>query len=80
MNTRINLELLTQQSVTVMTTRVFEDNGQEFATPPHAKAYVNSAEDRKHLKAELPEPFLSAVLAIWGDAPTVFFEDEEAAG
>lgn len=75
MNTKINLERLNEQSVTVMTTRTFEDNGQEFATPPHARAYVNNASDREQLKADLPEPFLSAVFAVWGDAPTVFSEE-----
>jgi len=78
MKTQISLALLNEQSATVLTTKIVEDAGEEFCTPPHAKAYINSAEGREELKAEVPEPFLSAVLAAWGDTPTLAFEFSES--
>ena len=77
MKTEINLELLTEKSVTLMTTKIFEDCGEEFRAPPHAKAYLNSTRGRAELKEELPEPFLSAVLAVWGKKPTIQEEVEQ---
>ena len=71
MKQNISLDLLTEQSVTVMTTRTFEDNGQEFTTPPHAKAYMNSKRGREEVTAEVPEPFAAAILAAWGDVANV---------
>jgi len=71
MKTTIKLDLLTTDRVTLMTTRTFEDQGQEYETPPHAKAYINSVDGRDELMAEVPEPYLSAVLAVWGEKPTV---------
>ena len=42
----------------------------------HRKAYFNSESGRAELKKEIPEQYASAVLAIWGDKPTVM-EDVE---
>ena len=78
MNTEITLDALCVQSVTVLKTKVFEADGELFRMPPHAKAYINSTAGRQELAEELAEPYLSAVLAVWGDAPTVFPEESEA--
>ena len=66
MLTKINLESLSVNSVTVQTTV-----GEEL---PHAKAYVNSPSGRTVLANEVPEPYLSTILETWGSAPTL--EDE----
>ena len=73
MITRITLDMLTETGVSVKTQKYIEDGGVEYAVgEPHRKAYVNSERGRAEIAAELPEPYLSAVLAVWGEAPTVF--------
>lgn len=73
MITRITLDMLTETSVSVKTQKYIEDGGVEYAVgEPHRRAYVNSERGRAEIAAELPEPYLSAVLAVWGEAPTVF--------
>lgn len=73
MITKISLDMLTESSVSVRTQKYITDEGVEYAVgEPHRCAYVNSERGRAEIAAELPEPYLSAVLAVWGDAPTVF--------
>ena len=70
---KITLDMLTETSVSVKTQKYIEDGGVEYAVgEPHRRAYVNSERGRAEIAAELPEPYLSAVLAVWGEAPTVF--------
>lgn len=76
MKIKITLDSLCTDSVTVLTTRVFEENGEEYAFPPHARAYYNHAKGREQLEAELTEPYLSAVFAVWGNEPTLEYEEE----
>ena len=72
MEETVMLELLTQDSVSVKTQKVLLQNGTVYQVGcPHRCAYVNSVSGRKQLAAELPEPYLSAVLAVWGSVPTV---------
>lgn len=77
MTIETSLDVLTPDSVTVKTTKIFEDGGETYRMPPHAKAYINSGAGRAELETEVTEPYLSAVLAVWGDAPTVFPEETE---
>lgn len=37
----------------------------------HRKAYFNSESGRAELSDEIPEPYVSAVLAVWGNTPTI---------
>lgn len=37
----------------------------------HRKAYFNSENGRTELSEEIPEPYVSAVLAVWGNTPTI---------
>jgi len=71
MVTETKLNGLNANSVSLLTTKVLEDGGETFRMPPHTKAYINSSEGRAELLAEVTEPYLSAILAVWGDAPTV---------
>ena len=70
--TRISLDVLNEYSVTVKTQQYMELEGEELNVGElHARAYANSERGRAELAEEVPEPYLSAVLAVWGDEPTV---------
>lgn len=69
---KISLDALNENSVTVKTQQYIEVNGEELNVGDiHAKAYMNSERGREELAEEVTEPYLSAVLSVWGDAPTV---------
>lgn len=69
---KFSLDMLTETSVSVKTQRYIKDGGIEYPVgEPHRCAYVNSERGRAEIAAELPEPYLSAVLAVWGENPTV---------
>lgn len=75
MEERISLDYLTTQGVSVSRQKVLVQNGEEYAVGlPHRRAYVNSLRGRKEIMQELSEPYQSAVLAVWGDAPSVTTE------
>lgn len=68
--------MLTETGVSVKTQKYVEDGGIEYAVgEPHRRAYINSERGRNEIAAELPEPYLSAVMSVWGDAPTVIESD-----
>lgn len=72
MTTTITLDALTKNSVSVKRQKTITAEGSTYEIgDPHRCAYVNSVSGRKQLAAELPEPYLSAVLAVWGSVPTV---------
>ena len=69
---KISLDMLTETSVSVKTQKYVEDGGVEYAVgEPHRRAYVNSERGRAEIAAELPEPYLSAVMSVWGDSAKV---------
>lgn len=65
----ITVDNLTTESVSVKTQRVLiEDDGAETALGlPSRKAYINGDSGRSELAAEVPEPYFSAILAVWGE-------------
>lgn len=65
----ITVDNLTTLSVSVKTQRVLiEDNGTETALGlPSRKAYTNSNDGRTELAAEVPEPYFSGIIAVWGE-------------
>lgn len=65
----ITVDNLTTESVSVKTQRVLiEDDGTETALGlPSRKAYINGDSGRSELAAEVPEPYFSAILAVWGE-------------
>lgn len=66
--TRINLDVLNEYSVTVKTQKYMELEGEELNVGElHARAYPNSERGRAELAEDVPEPYLSAVFAVWGD-------------
>ena len=57
---------------TIITLEIFIQDGVSYEIgEPHRCAYVNSVSGRKQLAAALSDPYLSAVLAMWGNTPTV---------
>ena len=56
-----SLEQLTAESVNVV----------EISIARSRMAYVNSPTGRKQLTETLPEEYVKAVLALWGENPTV---------
>ena len=34
-------------------------------------AYINSERGRAQAEKEIPEPYLSAIMSMWGDSPTI---------
>lgn len=72
MNYEISIDNLSLYGVSVKTQGYVEIEGiKHYIDKPHRKAYSNSVQDREELKNELAEPYYSAVMAVWGDEPTV---------
>ncbi|MGM9567974.1 MAG: hypothetical protein ACI3W6_07340 [Clostridia bacterium] len=69
---KISLDVLNEDSVTVKMWQYIEVDGEALHMGElHAKAYMNSERGREELAEEVPEPYLSAVLSVWGEEPTV---------
>lgn len=70
--TKITLDHLTENSVSVLTQQFADLNGQTVQVGEnHRTAYMNSEYGRIELKSKLTEPYLSSVMAVWGGNPTV---------
>lgn len=81
----IFLDALTNESVSILTktmvlmpTEIVNDDGETEIIMEetqigenHRCAYVNSVSGRASIANDLAEPYLSAVMEIWGDTPTV---------
>lgn len=68
----ITLDMLSQDSVSVRRQKYAVVDGQEYPVgQPWRRAYVNSTKGRERIQRELPDPYLSAVMAVWGETPTV---------
>jgi hypothetical protein len=68
----MSIDTLTPYSVGIKTQRFIEIDGQKFPVGnPNRAAYVNSERSRIDLINNVPEPFLSSVLGVWGDIATV---------
>ena len=69
---KISLDALNENSVTVKTQQYIEVDGKALHVGElHAKAYMNSERGREELAQDVLEPYLSAVLAVWGEEPKV---------
>jgi len=66
------IEMLTQDSVSIKKQKYIVADGQEYAVgEPWRRAYINSEKGREQVQTEVPEPYLSAIMTVWGDTPTV---------
>jgi hypothetical protein len=69
---KITLDMLTRDSVSVKTEKFIEIDGVEYQVgEPHRRAYVNSLSGRAAVATELPEAQAKAIMAVWGETPTI---------
>ena len=68
---KIIVDMLTQDSVSILTRKTAVIDGQTYTLGDHRCAYSNSTSGRKILSDEQPSDVVAAVMARWGDAPTV---------
>jgi hypothetical protein len=69
---KITLDMLTQDSVSLKKQNHTVVDGKEYPIgEPWRRAYVNSVQGRSQVQAEVPEPYKSAIMAVWGDVPTI---------
>lgn len=72
MEHEIILDNLSTTSVSIKTMNyTIIDGVKYYFGEPHRKAYVNSINGRIDIANELAEPYLSAVMEVWGTEPTV---------
>ena len=67
----IALENLTQDSVSVLKKPYIDFMGQRFYGANIRNTYVNSLSGRTSAKEDLPDDYYNAVIAVWGNSPTV---------
>lgn len=73
---KYTLDNLTQDSVSVKKQTYMDYMGQIYPIgEPWRRAYVNTEQGRQQIIDELPQAQVNAIMAVWGDAPTV--EEEE---
>jgi hypothetical protein len=74
----ITLQDLDRDKVNVMRQKYIELEGTSYPIGDiFRRSYANSANGRKQVQEEIAEPYLSAVMAVWGEEPTVFPEEPE---
>lgn len=72
MQETITIDALTKNSVSIKRQKTITADGSTYEIgDPNRCAYANSSSGREQIAEDLPEPYLSAVLAVWGDNPTV---------
>lgn len=66
------VDMLTKDSVSVKTSKYTTIEGVKYQLgEPHRRAYVNSARGRAELSEGEPAEVVGAVLAMWGETPTI---------
>lgn len=69
---KITLDMLTQDSVSLKKQQYIVQDGKEYAIgEPWRRAYVNSTRGREQVQQEVPEPYRSVIMLMWGNEPTV---------
>lgn len=72
LTTKITLDMLTQDSVSVLKQQFLTFNNVEMQVGGNIQnTYTNSISGRKLIKSILPNDYYNAVIAVWGDTPTV---------
>ncbi|WP_293969662.1 hypothetical protein [uncultured Ruminococcus sp.] len=70
--TKITLDMLTTDSVSVLKQQYITVDETDIRVGENVRnAYMNTQTERELLKSELPEEFYNAVIAVWGDTPTI---------
>jgi len=69
---KITLDMLTKDSVSLKKQQyTIVDSKEYHVGETWRRAYINSVQGRAQVQAEVPEPYRSAIFAVWGNAPTV---------
>lgn len=69
---KITLDMLTKDSVSVLRQQFLNYDGVDMQVGENVRnAYENSPSGREQLKAVLSDEYYNAVMAVWGDNPTV---------
>jgi hypothetical protein len=69
---KIYLDMLNQDSVSLRKQNVMFIEGKEYPIgEPWRRAYVNSVQGREQVQTEVPEPYRSVIMLMWGDVATV---------
>lgn len=72
MTEKILLEQLDKHKVNIMKRQYITVDGVEYAVnEPFRCSYANSTSGRLSLHNDIPEPYYSAVMSVWGDTPTI---------
>ena len=69
---KITLDMLTKESVSVLRQQFLNYDGTEMQVGENVRnAYMNNESGREQLRAVLSDEYYNAVMAVWGDNPTV---------
>lgn len=69
---KIILDMLTSDSVSVLKQQFISVDGTDIKVGENVRnAYMNTQSGRDKLRVKLPEEFYNAVIAVWGNAPTI---------
>ena len=69
---KITLDMLTKDSVSVLRQQFLTFNGEEMQVGGNIRtAYMNNESGREQLRKVLSDEYYNAVMAVWGDSPTV---------
>ncbi len=69
---KITLDMLTADSVSVLRQQFINYGGVDMQVGENVRnAYSNNEDDRALLKNILSEEYYNAVMAVWGDNPTI---------
>ena len=69
---KLTLDMLTTDSVSVLRQQYITIDGTDIKVGDNVRnAYINTQTEREQLKEILPEEYYNAVMAVWGDTPTI---------
>ena len=69
---KIILDMLTNDSVSVLKQQYITVDGMDIKVGDNVRnAFMNTQTEREQLKEILPEEYYNAVMAVWGDNPTI---------
>lgn len=69
---KTEIDGLTVDKVSVLEQKYIKFGETEYPIePPFRIAFENSIKGREELRSKVEKPYLSAILAVWGDTPTI---------
>lgn len=75
---KTEIDGLTIDKVSILEQKYIKYGEMEYPIEsPFRIAFENSIKGREELQNKVEKPYLSAVLAVWGDAPTIKIEEVE---